>query len=727
MQQSSVSQVISIKTFHDHHLPFSYVHCAECSLLVRGVPPPVDDPTMATLTGRAFRGRIGASIRTGQVSGRSIQTFYPGTVVLYSEKAGDWDLEGNLTLECLPTGEWSAPNPFPLPTCNKYCTMLPPISNGYCSWDAGQNKVEWRNRIDCTCNSGYRFKKYRKATCRDADTWVNLPECVPIQDVTTTEPKCRRIPRINYGVCVPMFNYSVPFSPGETVRCTCDPGYALKAREPTGCQISVLQMKIPFSTNCRAISGSDLETNEIIPGGVAQCDCMEGFQMNADDKSVSCQGDGVWSENLPTCSPIFMGRNDRIRGSRGGRMKTYAELVEIYNRQVIEFNGLPDPIHDGIATCNSPRFVNVPMCVKIPVVPTKVYCEPPREVPYAGCMDCEGQNKTDWIPGDTLKFNCHPGFHIVGNPRITCQLNGLWSQYPRCVPDDPTDPEPTCGEVPYVVDGYCQAETTGEDGRFVAGTEAECFCSLDALFGYEMKGDPFVFCKRNGNWTEAPTCTEIVVTTTPAPECPLIELMSLVEVNTMTCESSAGDGASVMRPGESATCTCHAGYANVFGINEVQCTRGTGTGSWSTNIPYCEPELDPATCFLSQLNANITNGYCEQMDSDTEGVVINNRENFEVGDTVECKCNSGYTISDSRVTCEGHDYWSATPYCRQDATTPRGYDCPAPSASTYTCPDNAGGHLAGEVFSCSCTSNPSAHVELRCRRSGLYYVSGGSC
>ena len=181
---------------------------------------------------RTFRGRPGKTVpMSGRGLGsRALQTFFPGTVVEYGQKAGEWTLEGNMTLECLPTGEWSAPNPFPLPTCKKYCTQLPPISNGQCSWDDGENKVEWRNRIDCRCNTGYRFKRFRKATCSNAEEWSNLPECVPIRVQTTEAPKCRRIPEIDFGRCEPLGNNTAPFDRGDHVRCMCEPGYALSER-----------------------------------------------------------------------------------------------------------------------------------------------------------------------------------------------------------------------------------------------------------------------------------------------------------------------------------------------------------------------------------------------------------------------------------------------------------------------------------------------------------------
>ena len=447
----------------------------------------------------------------------------------------------------------------------------------------------------------------------------------------------------------------------------CEPGYALKERPGRGCQLSVLKRKISYSDTCYD-STSDDTTNEI-------------------------------------------SRN---------------ELVEIYERQLLDFNAFPEPDEDQI--CDGPRFLNIPMCVKIPVPPQRETCQPPDPVDNAGCMDCEGQVKPEWVPGDTLKYTCDPGFHVVGNPRITCQLNGEWSRYPRCVADDPTIEEPTCGEVPTIADGYCQPERLGENGRYVAGTEAECHCSLDALFGYEMLGDPFLFCKRNGEWTEAPRCREIVRTTTSAPECPLVDLMFRLDLNTMTCESSAGDGATLMRPGESATCTCHAGFVLRDGYpNTVLCNPGAGAGSWSSNVPICVPEQLPDTCFLSDLNNNLTNGYCEQLGQDQNGVTLNNREQFEVGDIVQCKCNRGYTISTYNITCIGHERWSSMPYCVRDATTQRPYDCPVPYNQQYLCPNPTEGLMAGETADCTCVNDPSQQVTLRCRRTGSYYVRGGEC
>ncbi|XP_039599900.1 inactive serine protease PAMR1 [Polypterus senegalus] len=104
----------------------------------------------------------------------------------------------------------------------------------------------------------------------------------------------------------------------------------------------------------------------------------------------------------------------------------------------------------------------------------------------------------DFRFGAQVTFHCEAGFHLEGNRKATCQLDGTWSsETPRCVPDKKRclDPGP-------LLNGYHLLVLGADDTPIIV----QFFCNSS----YKLNGEFELMCQPDGTWSgQIPECVKL--------------------------------------------------------------------------------------------------------------------------------------------------------------------------------------------------------------------------
>ncbi|XP_051779568.1 inactive serine protease PAMR1 isoform X2 [Erpetoichthys calabaricus] len=104
----------------------------------------------------------------------------------------------------------------------------------------------------------------------------------------------------------------------------------------------------------------------------------------------------------------------------------------------------------------------------------------------------------DFRFGAQVTFHCEAGFHLEGNRKATCQLDGTWSsEMPLCVPDKKMclDPGP-------FLNGYHLLVLGADDTPIIV----QFFCNSS----YKLNGEFELMCQPDGTWSgQIPQCVKL--------------------------------------------------------------------------------------------------------------------------------------------------------------------------------------------------------------------------
>lgn len=216
---------------------------------------------------------------------------------------------------------------------------------------------------------------------------------------------------------------------GDEIHFSCAEGYVLESEAASaltcmerGRWSSQLPVCIPVT--CPSVSHLDhglvsASGDGASSGSTIRFSCNEGFRLDGQSQ-ITCQADGRWSAPIPECRALFCPNPEEIDNSL----------------TVIRGNHVGDTVHyscksgfhligESIRTC-LPRgdwSDEDPAC-------DPVVCPVPR-IPEYGSWNVGG-----FVPGASIRFECHQGYTLVGSATITCLMDKQWS-------DDP----PTCQQV----------------------------------------------------------------------------------------------------------------------------------------------------------------------------------------------------------------------------------------------------------------------------------------
>nr|XP_056705184.1 sushi, von Willebrand factor type A, EGF and pentraxin domain-containing protein 1 [Euleptes europaea] len=545
-----------------------------------------------------------------------------------------YELLGNPVRQCLSNGLWSG-----VPASCQLCECpAPAIQNGIVK---GKD-FSCGRRVEFQCLDGFKLLGPSEITCEAAGRWSSgIPHCGQIScgppptipnafingsssvdqntilynckigfvmqggsELTCTEKGVWSKP---YPSCLLLTCGPPPSVPhavalggsqeyGSKVQYRCLEGYVMETEmDSCTCQedghwspngISCCPRKCPLPANITniIISGTEFTVNKSIV-----LSCPEGYLLTG--KGIStCQNDGNWMPSLSseTCVPVSCGKPEAPEhGIVIGNHYNYKDAVLYQCSSGYELEG------DAERTCEADKLWSgtMPVC-------RKISCGPPEAIDDGFILG------KDFLFGHEVLYACNQGFELQGPSRRICHVNKNWS------PSAPTCVSISCDPPPVVENAL--SITTGNTYR----SNVSYVCN----FGYHLTGPENTTCLSNGSWSKPlPSCEE---TRCEDPE--FIENgKALYENNTV---------------GSRAAYYCNRGYS-LEGEPLAECTE---SGMWSHPMPLCKPNLCPVP-FIIPENALLS------------------ETNFYVGQKVFIKCREGFQLrGQSVITCNPDETWTPT-------------------------------------------------------------------
>uniref|UniRef100_H0YSS6 Sushi, von Willebrand factor type A, EGF and pentraxin domain-containing protein 1 n=1 Tax=Taeniopygia guttata TaxID=59729 RepID=H0YSS6_TAEGU len=549
----------------------------------------------------------------------SFTNFHYGQTVRYFCDRG-FQLQGEETLRCLETGEWSTE----VPSCKAInCQPPQPIENGFVE---GAD-YSYGAMVIYSCLPGFQLSGLAMQTCEELGWSSSTPACLPTD--------CGLPPHIDFGEYVQL-RHGERRSDQEGV-----------TENPSLSHMLLADNMKDFKSSLKEDSAMQLTT--FLFGTIILYTCYSGYELLG-NPVLACQEDGAWNGTAPTCVSI--------------------ECT------------LPSPPENGFLHVTENRLGSAVRYFCRPGFTLEGsdtrLCLPSRQwshtAPYCKAITCNspthllngkirGENYTY---GSVVYYECDPGYQLNGPTERRCQESQKWDgSEPICIPV-------SCSPPPVLENG----QVTGEDYTFQRRTEYSC------NEGFLLDGDRSRVCLANGSWSGiTPVCRAVTCPVLlPLPNGRTTgsdfsfnkavhyhcnDGYTLQGASTLTCQS---DGTwdseaphcepvicgppedishgflngSAFTFGEFVHYICFPGY-ELHGNPLRQCLSN---GSWSGSLPSCLPCLCPTP--------QIQNGVILGTD-------------FSCGVSVQFQCLEGFKLlGPPEVTCEAAGKWSSGfPRCGQ--------------------------------------------------------------
>ncbi|XP_066469620.1 sushi, von Willebrand factor type A, EGF and pentraxin domain-containing protein 1 isoform X1 [Tiliqua scincoides] len=580
-----------------------------------------------------------------------------------------------------------------------------------------------QNTIVYNCKTGFVMQGSSELTCTEKGVWSK-----PYPSCTLLT--CGPPPSVPHAVAV---GDSQAY--GSKVQYRCLEGYVMETEIDTcTCQedghwspdsMSCCPRKCPLPANITNVitSGTKFTVNESI-----SLSCSEGYLLTGTSTST-CQNNGDWMPLFSSdiCVPVSCGKPEVPKhGILVGNRYNFKDAVLYKCSSGYELQG------DAERICQVDKLWSgaTPVC-------RKISCGHPEPIDDGSIIG------KDFLLGSEVLYACNQGFELHGPSRRICHVNKKWNPS-----------APTCVSI------SCESPPTVENAVSVAvGNTYRSNISFVCNFGYHLVGPENITCLANGSWSKSlPSCEE---TRCDTPE--VIENgKALYENNTV---------------GSRAAYYCNRGYS----LEGEPLAKCTDAGTWSHPIPLCKPNpcpvpfIIPENALLSETTFYVgqkvfikcregyhlrgqsvitcnpdetwtpTRAKCEKISCGLPAHVENALVRgtfYQYGDVVTYSCYSGYMLEGSlRSVCLENGTWTTPPACKAICRFPcqNGGVCERPNACS--CPDGWMGRLCEEPicilhclnggrcvapYQCSC---PAGWTGSRCHQAVCQSpcLNGGKC
>ncbi|XP_076313154.1 uncharacterized protein LOC143226281 isoform X2 [Tachypleus tridentatus] len=407
-------------------------------------------------------------------------------------------------------------------------------------------------------------------------------------------------------------------------------------------------------------------TNGTAWGSVCRFICVQGYELIG-KSSIICEGDQnyvQWTNGPPICSdkqehPVMTERCPRPVDPQDGiaycepeaENETYAlgTVCRYYCKEGYEI--LDEHIANRVVVCQGSTWNST----------QKVECKIRRcssiGVPDRGLKTCTNGNA--W--GSTCKFQCMPGYELVGRLSVTCEWGGTDVQWsgdpPLCLV---MVERPRCPEPKEPQNGMVQCEPEIKDETYALGT----VCWYNCKEGYEILDEHIankVIVCQGSTWnsTQKVECKKRERQPLERPFCSRPENPANGFVH---CEPEVADG--LYPPGASCRYYCDVGYEILeeFADRKVLHCQGF---TWNITqdvkcLPVqCMKPMEPKNGFLK----------CKESETRESGhtrgdTIRGSRPNYIKGTICEYVCDVGYVIPTTQlkktvIQCQAPN-WNST-------------------------------------------------------------------
>ncbi|XP_077981970.1 sushi, von Willebrand factor type A, EGF and pentraxin domain-containing protein 1-like [Glandiceps talaboti] len=598
-------------------------------------------------------------------------------------------IRGSRQRRCLANRFWSGS----LPVCQLIsCGQPEDVQHATYS----DTEFTFGSSVSYICDVGYDTVGDPSVECVASGLWTQNPVCMPIN--------CGAPPPVPHGIAI-----GDDFSYGKVIRISCRLGYTVKDKEENmRCQANKMWSAAPecVPQNCgepKPVPHATMRGSRYTYGSRVYFDCNTGYELHGSDLML-CQVSGEWTAP-PTCTPVTCGNPDGIEHAiLSSTGHSFTDIVTYHCEDGYNLDGQ----NQRECQSNGQWSGELPQCLRIS-------CGPPKKTDYAVLLD------TDYFYNSVARYNCRPGYELIGADQVICTSSGSWSPEPpvcniiNCVTPNPIPHGSVHGHnfsynsvVTYSCDsGYklhgvgsqtcllnktwsytppicqlikCNAPEDIPNGRFVGdnffyGWTVQYSCDL----GYILHGEGIRRCQADSSWSG------------PTPSC-----------KPLSCgaPSAIANGRHIVLLGHDYNLgrriryICDAGYTS--SADGVQVCMNDGL--WHGEVPVC-----------SRIS-------CGQPVVAAHSFIKSSSYEFE--NIVEYDCMPGYDLKgESSRQCQSNGQWSgAVPTCEPvscgppptviDATAHGGH-VTFNSIVSYTC--NVGYDLQGSN-TIQCLANSSWSV-----------------
>ncbi|XP_039340052.1 complement factor H isoform X5 [Mauremys reevesii] len=542
------------------------------------------------------------SITNGNIISELLENYQHGDSVEY-DCDHRFKMIGSRKIECID-GEWTS-----LPSCTeeeKTCGLPPNITKGR-AVTIDHQQYNHGDTVEYECEKNYVMVGPNKGKCLSGE-WISLPSCAD-QSATCELPDNFETIIILQTASKRFYNHKASI----IYKCKTDGTNFIQATCKYGewtPKIDCIERKCPPPPQLPGAI-KIAETRNYESGEKITFTCLEHFEHQG-VKEIMCKN-GKW-QSPPHCveeklcfqpSSIANGEilsleNQNLRQEqsapvtyRNGTMLTYSCNSGFMLR------GPPEII------CKAGRWTTAPTCIEMPCT----------GVPNIINSQIEGREKHSYKPGETVHYQCHPGFTISGPSEVMCKA-GKWSTPPICK-------DATCSAPRKVPNADI---VNDKEGRYLPGDRVQYKCRE----GFESMELNYVICE-DGQWSQPPICKDM--TCGPAPEIPH--------------GRSVDDKQQRYFPGDRVRYRCTQGLS-LIGSPMVTCKQG----KWSQ-----PPECREAA------------GKCGPPPTTDNGDTIEFAQQvYESGSMVQYRCKNLHVMKGSEfVRCESGQ-WTNPPVCLEPCT-----------------------------------------------------------
>ncbi|XP_077904066.1 sushi, von Willebrand factor type A, EGF and pentraxin domain-containing protein 1 isoform X2 [Ictidomys tridecemlineatus] len=383
-------------------------------------------------------------------------SFYHGRHIQY-QCFPDYKLHGSPSRRCLSNGSWSGSPPSCLP-----CRCSAPViqSGTVNGTDFGCGKV-----AHIQCFKGFKLQGLSEIICEANGQWSSdFPHC---KHVSCGPPPT--IPNSFIRESSSLEEIVVTYS--------CKAGYVKRGKSELVCTEKGTWSQ-PYPV-CEPLScgpppsviNAVATGEEHTYGSKVKLRCLEGYIMDSDMDTFTCQEDGHWFPETISCSPkqCLLPSNTTHILVHGGDFSVNKQ-VSVSCVEGYAYQGA------NVSTCQPDGSWDPPISDESC---NPVSCGEPESPEHGFVVG------TKYTFGSTITYQCEPGYVLEGNRERVCQEHKVWSggaatcQKSRCV----APPE------------FLNGKADMENGT--AGLSIVYTCRR----GYSLEGSAEAHCTQHGTWS----------------------------------------------------------------------------------------------------------------------------------------------------------------------------------------------------------------------------------